>query len=92
MVVVFGSINLDLVAKVARIPAPGETSGWGFVCHHARRQGREPGVGRTRAGARVKMFGAVGRDAFAAAALANLTASGIDLPAWPRSTPRRALH
>jgi ribokinase len=79
MVVVFGSINLDLVAHVARMPAPGETlSGHSFSCLPGGK-GANQALAASRAGAQVKMFGAVGRDTFAAPALANLEASGIDV-------------
>ena len=79
MVVVFGSINLDLVAQVGRIPAPGETlAGHSFKTVPGGK-GANQALAASRAGAQVKMFGAVGRDAFAAKALANLEASGVDL-------------
>ena len=79
MVVVFGSINLDLVAQVARIPAPGETlAGRSFVTLPGGK-GANQALAAARAGAKVALFGAVGRDAFAASALANLEVSGIDL-------------
>ena len=79
MVVVFGSINLDLVAQVARIPGPGETlAGRSFITAPGGK-GANQALAAARAGAKVALFGAVGRDAFAASALANLEASGIDL-------------
>src|SRR5258705_11675728 len=79
MIVVFGSINLDLVAQVARIPAPGETLAGNSFATMPGGKGANQALAAARAGARVKMFGAVGRDAFAATALANLEASGVDL-------------
>ena len=79
MVVVFGSINLDLVAQVARIPRPGETlAGRSFMTLPGGK-GANQALAAARAGAKVALFGAVGRDAFAASALANLEASGVDL-------------
>ena len=79
MVVVFGSINLDLVAQVARIPGPGETlAGQSFMTLPGGK-GANQALAAARAGAQVALFGAVGRDAFAASALANLEVSGIDL-------------
>ncbi|MFO1324148.1 MAG: ribokinase [Burkholderiales bacterium] len=79
MVVVFGSINLDLVARVPRLPAPGETiTGTGFAAAPGGK-GANQALAARRAGADVALFGAVGRDAFASAALANLRSAGIDL-------------
>ena len=79
MIVVFGSINLDLIAQVARIPMPGQTlAGRAFLTAPGGK-GANQALAAMRAGASVKMFGAVGRDAFAANALANLEASGLDL-------------
>lgn len=79
MVVVFGSINLDLVAQVARMPHPGETLRGRAFATVPGGKGANQALAAARAGADVKMFGAVGRDAFGAAALANLEASGVDL-------------
>lgn len=79
MVVVFGSVNIDLVARVSAIPRPGETLlGTSFVMAPGGK-GANQALAARIAGARVAMFGAVGRDAFAEAALANLAASGVDL-------------
>ena len=79
MVVVFGSINLDLVAQVARMPAPGETLAGTSFRTSPGGKGANQALAARRAGATVQMFGAVGRDAFATNALANLEGSGIDL-------------
>src|SRR5258706_987928 len=79
MVVVCGSINLDLVAHVDRMPAPGETLAGHAFSAVPGGKGANQALAASRAGAQVKMFGAVGRDAFATNALANLAASGVDL-------------
>ena len=79
MVVVFGSINLDLIAQVLRIPAPGETLAGEAFAMAPGGKGANQALAASRAGAKVAMFGAVGRDAFAASALANLEASGVGL-------------
>ena len=79
MVVVFGSINLDLAARVASIPRPGETLlGTSFLTAPGGK-GANQALAARRAGASVAMFGAVGRDAFAGHALANLATCGVDL-------------
>jgi ribokinase len=79
VIVVCGSINLDLVAHVARFVQPGETlAGEGFAVHPGGK-GANQAVAAARAGAAVKLVGAVGRDAFAAPALALVQAAGIDV-------------
>ncbi|MEO8345390.1 MAG: ribokinase [Betaproteobacteria bacterium] len=79
MVVVFGSINLDLVAQVDRIPVAGETLAGRTFGTAPGGKGANQALAAKRAGAQVRMFGAVGRDAFAADVLANLEAGGVDL-------------
>jgi ribokinase len=79
MVVVFGSINLDLVTRVERFPAPGETLSGSEFATHAGGKGGNQALAAARAGAKVQMYGAVGRDAFAAPATALLDAGGVDL-------------
>jgi ribokinase len=79
MIIVFGSINLDLVTRVTRFPAPGETVGDASFATYPGGKGANQALAAARAGASVRMYGAVGRDAFAAPALALLTAGGVDL-------------
>jgi ribokinase len=79
MVVVFGSINLDLVTRVPRLPSPGETLiGSGFASYSGGK-GANQALAAARAGAIVRMYGAVGRDAAAASALALLRAGTVDV-------------
>ena len=61
MITVIGSINLDLIASIDRLPGPGETVLGERLQDRSRRQGRQPGA---RCGARrrpVRMVGAVGK-------------------------------
>src|SRR6516225_7823988 len=79
MIVVVGSINLDLVARVARLPRPGETLAGSSFASCPGGKGANQALAARRAGADVALFGAVGSDAFAGPALAMLRADGVDL-------------
>ena len=79
MITVFGSINMDLIATTARLPRPGETvTGTGFTTA-AGGKGANQALAARRAGATVRMAGAVGSDSFAENALALLKEAGTDL-------------
>ncbi|MCO5090260.1 ribokinase [Bosea sp. (in: a-proteobacteria)] len=79
MIVVFGSINIDLVTPVERLPGPGETVlGPGYALHPGGK-GANQALAARRAGADVVLVGAVGRDGFGDAALTLLAADGVDL-------------
>ncbi|MBK9083594.1 MAG: ribokinase [Rhizobiales bacterium] len=79
MIVVFGSINLDLVTEVAAIPRPGETVLGPGYAKIPGGKGANQALAARRAGARVALVGATGRDDFAEAALALLAADDVDL-------------
>jgi len=79
MIVVFGSINLDLVARVPRFAQPGETLAAESFAVHPGGKGANQALAAARAGASVALVGAVGDDAFAAPALALLRAGGVDV-------------
>jgi len=84
MIVVFGSINIDLVVPVERLPRPGETvlgPGYSLI---PGGKGANQALAAARAGGTVHMVGRVGRDGFADLALADLKAAGIDLSAVER--------
>jgi len=84
MITVFGSINMDLIATTTRLPQPGETvAGTGFSTA-AGGKGANQALAATRAGASVRMAGAVGQDAFAQDALALLEQGGTDLTSVAR--------
>jgi ribokinase len=79
LIIVIGSINLDLIANVDRLPAPGETvRGSGFTTAPGGK-GANQALAAARAGAKVRMVGAVGKDNFATEALALLRDGKIDL-------------
>lgn len=79
MITVFGSINIDLVFRVAHLPAAGET----VLCPHyqavAGGKGANQALAAARAGGRVRLLGRVGRDPFAGPALTLLRDAGVDL-------------
>lgn len=77
--IVFGSINLDLIFPLDRLPGPGETLLGPAVRIEPGGKGANQAVAAARDGARVLMAGAVGRDALAEGALAGLVAAGVDL-------------
>ncbi len=77
-VIVVGSVNVDLVVNVERLPAPGETViGGRFARHHGGKGGNQA-IAAARLGATTVFVGAVGDDAFGADARAALAAGGVD--------------
>ena len=85
MIVVFGSINADLVIEVASLPRPGETVLAPDYRALPGGKGANQALAARRAGAEVAMYGCVGHDAFAAAALELLDRDGVDLAGLARS-------
>ena len=79
MIIVFGSINLDLVTPVAQLPVPGVTVLGANYTASPGGKGANQALAARRAGAQVALVGAVGADDFAAQALALLKAEGVDL-------------
>lgn len=79
MIVCFGSINLDLIFALDRLPGPGETLLGPNTRIEPGGKGANQAVAAARDGARVLMAGAVGRDALADGALALLREAGADL-------------
>jgi ribokinase len=75
---VVGSINLDLVARVAALPRPGETVRGTQFARVPGGKGANQAVAAARLGARVRMVGAVGDDALATEALAGLREAGVE--------------
>ncbi len=78
-VIVVGSVNIDLVVRVERLPAPGETvTGGRFAQHHGGKGGNQA-VAAARLGAHTSFVGAVGEDDHGVAARAALEAEGVDV-------------
>ena len=76
---VVGSINLDLVARVERLPRAGETVSGATLERIPGGKGANQAVAAARLWAAVRMVGSVGRDANAADALVGLREAGVEL-------------
>jgi ribokinase len=80
---VVGAINVDLVVRALKLPAPGETVGGGVFARHHGGKGGNQAVGAARAlrgtGAAVVMIGAVGDDDLGRDATSALEAEGVEL-------------
>jgi ribokinase len=76
---VVGSINLDLVARVERLPRAGETVVGADFLRVPGGKGANQAVAAARLGARVRMVGAVGEDPLAEEALTGLREAGVEL-------------
>jgi len=82
--VVVGSINMDLVARCARIPLPGQTvTGTGFTTTPGGK-GANQAVAAARLGYPVQMVGAVGDDVFGQTLVDNLRGAGVETAAVGR--------
>jgi ribokinase len=78
-VVVVGSINVDQVVTVDRLPLPGETLIGTSMTLLPGGKGANQAVAAARRGAATTMIGAVGDDVHASAALPLLVESGVDV-------------
>ena len=78
MILVFGSINADLIVPVPRLPRPSETVLGGAYAMFPGGKGANQALAARRAGAAVVLAGAVGADAFADIALDLLRREGVD--------------
>jgi ribokinase len=76
---VVGSANLDLVARVERLPQAGETLSGASFARHPGGKGANQAVAAARLGADVRFVGCVGDDSFAEEALAGMREAGCEL-------------
>ena len=79
MIVVFGSINLDLIFNLPSIPRIGETVLGPATRMEPGGKGANQAVAAARDGGSVILAGSVGRDALAEGALALLRHAGVNL-------------
>ena len=78
-VVVFGSINMDLVVRTPRLPAPGETlTGVTFLTSSGGK-GANQAVACARLGAPTRLIGRLGDDVFGRTLREGLHANGVDV-------------
>jgi len=78
MILVFGSLNADLVFEVKALPRPGETvlcPGYAVV---AGGKGANQAAAAAKAGAAVRMVGRLGEDSFGAFLRQELERAGVD--------------
>jgi ribokinase len=78
-VVVVGSVNVDLVVSVERLPSPGETVVGGRFARHPGGKGGNQAIAAARLGATTHFVGAVGDDQFGTDARTALETGGVDL-------------
>ena len=83
-VCVLGSINLDNVCRVARLPAPGETLVADSFERFAGGKGANQAVAAAAWGAATALIGAVGRDEAGDRLISHLEGRGVDTSAVAR--------
>ena len=89
-VAVVGSCNVDLVARVERLPRPGETVTGATFERHPGGKGANQAVAAARLGASVRFVGCVGVDELAAEALSTLDEAGVDTTSVVRAAKPEA--
>ena len=73
-----GGMNMALIGVAERLPRPARPQGRALL-HRVGRQGGDPGSGRRRLGAEVRMVGRVGDDLFGPRLLEALRGKGVDV-------------
>ncbi|NUP50363.1 MAG: ribokinase [Catenulispora sp.] len=79
VVAVIGGLNMDLVVRVERLPAPGETVTGAEAVRGPGGKGGNQAVAAARLGARVRMIGMLGEDPFGEEMRRNLEGEGVDV-------------
>ena len=83
-VCVLGSINMDIVLSVSRLPRPGETVSGATLAHFPGGKGSNQAIAAARLGADVAILGAVGDDEYGTVLADALDAAGVDTTALSR--------
>lgn len=77
-ITVVGSLNMDLVTAVPRLPVEGETVAGESIAFFPGGKGANQAVCAARLGGAVRMIGRLGQDPFAAQLRQSLQAAGVD--------------
>jgi ribokinase len=83
-VAVVGSVNVDMVVRVANLPGPGETVVGGEYWRAPGGKGGNQAVAAARVGAEVSLLATVGDDDLGVGAIDDLRAEGVDVDAVRR--------
>jgi ribokinase len=78
-IVVVGSLNADLVTRLERFPAPGETVTALDFAVHPGGKGANQAYAAARLGGRVAMLGCIGPDAYGERLTQSLQSAGVDV-------------
>lgn len=78
LIVVLGSLNIDLVQRVPRIPLAGETLTGGDLQTYAGGKGANQACAAALLGGKVAMAGKLGHDVFSDRLLTELTNAGVE--------------
>jgi len=78
-IAVLGSLNMDLVMEVERLPRPGETVAGKAFGRYPGGKGNNQAIASARLGAEVSLFGHVGTDAFGEELLKVAQDAGVDV-------------
>ncbi len=79
--IVFGSLNMDIVVSVERHPHPGETIAAHDMQFYPGGKGANQAIAAARFGARVELIGAVGADEFGRKLLSELRTANVNVEA-----------
>lgn len=86
MIVVFGSLNVDMVMKVGKLPHPGDT----VLCPNYQKtaggKGANQALAASQSGAVVNFFGKIGDDIFGDTVLEGLKKSSVNLEGVTKAT------
>lgn len=85
MIIVFGSISIDMVMSIPNLPKPGEQIHTDTFTRRPGGKGATQAIAAARMGAKVAMVGKIGQDGFGTQMLNKLKGEGILCSGIPRS-------